>query len=139
MSTEKKRSLPQHRRYFAMIKAAYDQWPERHKFKPDSAEHLRKWLQCKARHRTVVEVETDQFDERVMAIIQAAVTAAMKATGGYAWVGVTHSGAAVLASKSIAIEELPHPAFCALNEAVEDIIRAETGLEPEQLLTERAA
>jgi len=139
MSNEKRRSLPQHNRYFALIRAAYDHWPEDHKFQPDNYQHLRKWLQCKAKHRTVVEVETEQFDERVMAIIQAAVTAAMKATGGYAWVGVTHSGAAVLASKSIAIEELPHQEFCALNDAVEGIIRAETGLEPEQLLTERAA
>lgn len=138
-SNSKRRSLPQHKRYFALIRAAYEHWPEKHKFQPDNEKHLRKWLQCKARHRTVVDVETEQFDERVMAIIQAAVTAAMKATGGYAWVGVTNSGAAVLASKSIAIEELPHHEFCELNNAVEDIIRAETGIEPEALLRERAA
>lgn len=141
MAEEKRRSLQQHRRYFALIKAAYEHWPERSRsrFRPDSEDHLRKWLQCKAGHRTLVEVDVPATDERTLAIVKTAVAAAMAATKDHAWV-TTHGGkVVVLASRSINFDTLPHKEFDALSRTVEDIIRAETGLEPEQLLTERAA
>ena len=42
------RSTPEHRRYFAMIKAAFDNWPSGHQFQPLDAAALRTFLQCRA-------------------------------------------------------------------------------------------
>lgn len=139
MAEEKRRSLLQHRRYFGLIGKAYEQWPERHSFQPKSEDHLRKWLQCKAGHRTVVEVEVPDVDEKALRVVKIAVAAAMAATKDYAWVVVQGGHISVVASRSINFDTLPHREFDALSRTVEDIIRAETGLEPEQLLTERAA
>ena len=42
----KSRSTPQHRRYFALIKAAFKHWPESHDIQFGSAEGLRDYLQA---------------------------------------------------------------------------------------------
>ncbi len=42
------RSTPEHRRYFAMIKAAFDNWPIGHQFQPLDSAALRTFLQCRA-------------------------------------------------------------------------------------------
>ena len=140
-SNGKRRSLQQHKRYFALMKAAFDQWPERSRsrFRPDSEDHLRKWLQCKAGHRTLVEVDVPATDPRTMEIVKTAVAAAMAATRDHAWVTQYNGKVAVVASKSINFETLSHRDFDALSRAVENIIKAETGIEPEALLRERAA
>jgi len=44
----KPRSTPQHRRFFALIKAAFKHWPEGHEVQCGSAEGLRDYLQIKA-------------------------------------------------------------------------------------------
>jgi hypothetical protein len=46
---------------------------------------------------------------------------------------------AVIKPKSIAWDRLGQREFSAVRSAVEDVIKAETGLEPDQLLRERAA
>lgn len=45
---QKRRSIPQHRRYFGMIRAAYENWPEGHPLKPIDAEQVRWYLQLRA-------------------------------------------------------------------------------------------
>ena len=45
---KRSRSLPQHRRLFAIIKAAHKHWPSDHPFQPLTAEGLRDYLQVKA-------------------------------------------------------------------------------------------
>lgn len=138
-SLEKPRSTPQHRRYFGLIRAAFLQWPEKHRFRPDSEEHLRKWLQCSAGYRNIVEVEVPDTDAKTLAIVKTAIAAAMAATKDHAWVDTRGGRVSVIASKSIRYDTLAHSDFDMLCREVEDIIRAETGLDPEQLLTERAA
>ena len=44
----KKRSSPQHRRFFALIKAAWKHWPSSHEVQAGSPEGLRDYLQIKA-------------------------------------------------------------------------------------------
>lgn len=45
---KKDRSTPEHRRYFAMIKAAFDNWPVSYDFQPLDAAALRTFLQMRA-------------------------------------------------------------------------------------------
>jgi hypothetical protein len=130
----KRRSIEQHRRYFAVIKHAFEHWPETHEFQPDSAEHLRKWLQVKAGYRTVQEIEVKRTDPQSLAIVHATLRAAMKATDDYSWI-VPHKGKLlVVASRSIAFDKIPHGEFCTLNNMVQEVIETETGIKIDQLM-----
>jgi hypothetical protein len=127
----KPRSVPQHRRYFGLIKAAHSHWPETHRFKPMSEEHLRKWLQAKAGYATVRTVDTAGMDTQ-SAIV--AVAAMLAAADPMHFTSVTGARFHVIESKSINFDTLPHLAACALFDAVADTIRAETGLDPDKIM-----
>jgi len=127
----KPRSVPQHRRYFALIKAAHSHWPETHRFKPMSEEHLRKWLQAKAGYATVRTVDTAGMDTQ-SAIV--AVAAMLAAADPMHFTSVTGARFHVIESKSINFDTLPHLAACALFDAVADTIKAETGLDPDKIM-----
>ena len=77
----KRRSVPQHRRYFALVRAAYYHWPEKHELKPQSEEHLRKWLQAKAGHRVVETVDTEGMtQEQSLALMVAHIVYSVRST-----------------------------------------------------------
>lgn len=59
--TAKKRSLPAHRRYFAMIGATFVNWPERHPYQPIDAEALRIYLQMEAGWATPVKKNGETY------------------------------------------------------------------------------
>ena len=126
------RSPEQHRRYFAFTKAAHQHWPESHEFQPDSADHLRKWLQIKAGYREVVEVDVQGMSPILAATVSEAV---MRAAKSYAFCRVHAGKLKVFRSKSIAFAELGSSPFTKLCEAVEAAVEAETGLKPDDLLT----
>lgn len=135
----KRRSIEQHRRYFALCKLAFDNWPETHDFQPDNVEHLRKWLQIKSGYRTAQEIEVARTDPQSLKIMEATLRAAMKATSDYAWT-VTHGKKLyVIASKSIAFDKISHGEFCTLNNLVQEVIEAETGISTDDLMREAAA
>jgi hypothetical protein len=127
----KPRSVPQHRRYFALIKAAYSHWPETHRFRPMSEEHLRKWLQAKAGYATVRTVDTAGMDTQ-SAIV--AVAAMLAAADPMHFTSVQGARFHVIESKSIDFDTLPHLAACALFDAVAEVIEAETGLKADQIM-----
>lgn len=127
----KPRSVPQHRRYFALIKAAHSHWPETHRFKPMSEEHLRKWVQAKAGYATVRTVDTAGMDTQ-SAIV--AVAAMLAAADPMHFTSVTGARFHVIESKSINFDTLPHLAACAAFDAVADTIKAETGLDPDKIM-----
>lgn len=132
----KPRSVDQNRRFFAVMKAVYDQWPESHRFQPDNSEHLRAWLLVRAGHHTVktfyLDGDTDQFAQ-VLPVIMASMT------GKHAWCRSRGNELHVCVPQSIAFDKLEHSAFCKLNDDVDEVIRIETGLDPEALLKEKAA
>lgn len=134
----KRRSVDQHRRYFAMCKLAFDNWPEAHEFQPDNAEHLRKWLLKEAGHRTVTEVRVSRTDPQSMKIARAAAEAAMDAVGDYCWVVPHNKKIYVVAAKSIAFEKCPHAEFLAVNEAVQTVLERELGVRIDDLMLEAA-
>lgn len=119
-----KRSLPQHRRFFGMIRAYFHHWPERHEFQPDNEEHLRAWALVKAKHRTVTEMTGNAK--------QCIVTGGSK----YNW-QIANDGRVWLVSPlSIAFDKLKHSEATALFEDVSGVLEFETGLDAEQLMKE---
>ena len=128
----KERSSAQHRRFFAVVKAAFDQWP---KDEIDSPEMLRAWLLVKVKHRSVNEI---QIAGEVDYPTVVALEAAMRAAGHYAWT-VEHDGRVhVLAAKSISYSKLPHREACGVFESVEAVICDVLGIQScDQLLKEK--
>lgn len=124
--------MPQHRRLFALVRAAYFHWPEQHPFfHPQSEEHLRKWLIAKAGHRATRSIDTSEMtpDQAV-----AAISAAMREAGPYAFTSNIGPVFYVMTANSISFEELTHKDACKLYDAMAEIIRMETGMDAEELL-----
>jgi hypothetical protein len=135
--TDSKRSVPHLRRYFALIRAAFHHWPEAHAVQFVTEEEFRKWVQMKAGHREVgARIPLIGLNkDRAVALAEAAIRAA----GSYA-VPVMHGNdLVVFVPKSIAFGKLSHLAACDLFNSVAEVITAETGLDCEQLLREKAA
>lgn len=141
-SEEKKgktRSVEQHRRYFGVLRATFLHWPESHPVQFSSEEECRKFLQMKAGHKTVSARIPIVGVSRERAVMLA--EASIRAAGSYA-VPIAHGGdLVVFVPKSIAFDKLSHLEFCRLSNQVEEVIKAETGLDPDSLLneTEKAA
>lgn len=136
----KHRSGPDHRRFFALIRKAFDQWPETHEFTPDNPEHLRAWLTCKAGYRDSTPIHLpEEATESMRVLFRLGLEAAIRAANGYAFVTPYRDAVAVHTPKSIAWDKLNQREFGALRTAVEDVIKAEIGLDADQLLEEQAA
>lgn len=127
----KPRSTEQHRRFFALIAAAFDQWPETCAFQPDNAEHLRAWLLVKAKHCTInTYYLPDDAGEyaRLIPIISASMFKQ------YSWARANGNELQVCVPSSIAYESLGHEAFCKLSDEVGAIIEEIIGVPAEKLL-----
>ncbi len=139
----KHRSLPDHRRFFALISAAHAQWPHDHDFKPDSVEHLRKWLITAAGHRDVVEIAVPETEDQpaLARLVALSMQSALEAAGAYAFVRPDPNGGrvAVYKPRSIAWDTITQREFSEIRSAVEDVIEREVGVSAEDLLREKAA
>lgn len=137
------RSLPDHRRFFAVIRATYHHWPESHEFQPDNEEHLRKWITAKAGYRDVVSipVEFAEGQPAMLKLVALTVEAAVRAADGYAFIVPYNGCLAVVKAKSIAWNKLDQKQFNEIRDAIEAVIESETGLKIDQILkeTEHAA
>jgi len=129
----KPRSIDQHRRFFAVIKATHDQWPESHPFQPDNTEHLRSWLLVRAGHHTVKTFHLDGDGDEFARLIPVIVATMLNK---HAWCRAHGQELHVCVPESIAFDKLDHKAFCILNDNVDEVIRIETGLDPDRLLRE---
>lgn len=132
----KARSIEQHRRLFAVMAATFTHWPERHPFQPQNAEHLRAWLLVKAKHSTIKTFYLDG-DAKEYARVIPIITASMM--GKHSWCRAEANALHVCVPESIAFDKCDHTKFCDLNNAIDEIIRAEIGLDPDHLLREKAA
>lgn len=130
IGAKKRRSLPDHRRLFALIKDAFDNWPEAHEFQPESPEHLRAWLVCKAGWREATAYDLgDKADAAVVAI---ALEAGIRAARGVGFVRVVGRSVAVITPKSMDFRAMGQHEFGLLRDAITDIIRAVTGIDAER-------
>lgn len=141
----KPRSLDQLRRFFGMLRAMKMHWPERAEFQPENEEHLRKWALVKAGHRETTDVPVEWAEDQpgLTKLASLAIEAAIQAAGTFAFVRPDSNGGRVrvFKAKSIAFAKLGQSEFSRLNDEVEAVYRAETGLNPDDVLkqTERAA
>jgi len=130
LAPRKRRSVPDHRRLFALIKQAFDNWPEAHDFQPENAEHLRAWLVCKAGWRETTSYDLgEKADADVVAL---ALQAGIKAAKGTGFVKVHGRGVAVITPKSMDFRSMGQAEFGLLRDAISDIIKSETGIDAER-------
>jgi hypothetical protein len=147
----KARSPSDHRRLFALINKAFLHWPHNHEFKPDSADHLRAYLQCRAGHCTstpvfVDDVDTSAFTKEQMDVafrlVAVAVASTVKAAleeGDYAFPRIRGLTAVVYRPRSIAWASLDQKAFGPIREAIETEIEIALGVKADELLKAEAA
>jgi hypothetical protein len=127
------RSPEQLRRYFAMLRAVHFNWPENHPRQFATVEELRAWVQMKAGHREVAgRMELGEDREHDMLLAEAMI----RAVRSNALPVIHDNTLVVFAPKSIAFSKLAHRDFCRLNDEVDEVIRTETGLDPQQCLEE---
>lgn len=136
----KSRSTADHRRFFAVIRAAFQNWPENHEFQPDDAEHLRAWLLCRAGYRdvTTIPVPSD-MPPSVVRLITLATEASIKAAKSkgaavHAFVRPGEHAVAVFSAKSIDFNTLDQREFGRVRDAVEAVIAAELHVTAADLL-----
>jgi len=126
------RSAAHHRLFFAYIGECYLNWPERHPFQPDNAEHLRAWLLVQAGHRDVTAYDWDSpaAAERLADLLDAELRKDRQ-KGVYAWVEVVDTQVRVVRPRTIRWAELPQAAFNAVSADVFEIGQAITGIAPQ--------
>lgn len=131
------RSIPQHKRFFGVLRAAFYHWPEQAQFQPESEEHLRAYLLVKTGHHTLHNV---QVNTSAIELVLTTVRAALRAAGSYAFCETDGNDIKIFKPKSIAFHKLSSRAFNELNQKVEEVYR-EFGIDPDAVLneTERAA
>lgn len=126
-------SDPMRRRFFAVVKAAYDHWPHNGEFIPDDSEHLRAWLLTKVGWRTSDEIPTRGIDpETVAAIAKAAILASRKRS----FVVAHNQRVYVLTPKSIQKSKSSHRELVSVFESVEHLIKDIIGVDADMLLLE---
>jgi hypothetical protein len=139
----KPRSTPQLRRYMALCRKAFENWPSGHPERPQGfvdAHECRKWLEMKAGYATFV-CEA-QFDgELPAAVMTAGMEAALRSVLVAATPRKTNRGRPVafpkihgdrmliFISQSVAYEEMTHKQFTDLATKVETLIYEHTGID----------
>lgn len=136
-NTKAPRSIDQHRRFFGLMKAAFHHWPENHERQFADETELRKFITMKAGHREIgARIPLTGIRKEVAVTL---VEAGIRASGTYATTAIHGSDLIVWKPKSINFKTLGHLPFCALNTAVDEILKAEIGLSGDELLREHEA
>jgi len=131
------RSLDQIRRYFAMLRSVYHHWPETHEHQFSDETEMRKWLQMKAGYRDIGAKIPLTGIPKAKAMFLA--EAAIRGAGSYAMPIIHGDTLVVFVPRSIAFHKMAHSDFCKLNNEIDEVITAETGLDPDQCLAEHRA
>ena len=137
-----RRSSPQHRRFFAMCRAAFFNWPEHPPsgFKPANEEHCRYWLEMRSGHFTVTtQARIASADpDKVFALMRAFMR---HSEDHKLFVELDGNLLIEKRTKSIDYNSLGPAEFGKLSDAVAEIIEQEIGIAAERLLreSERAA
>jgi hypothetical protein len=136
---EQPRSPKHHKRTFALISAAYRNWPKHHEFRPQSSDELRAWLVTKAgkefrlsRHFPLPEVITP----KAMAAFASLVIAEMS-RHEFSFLRTGESSVAVYWPKSMSWSKMDQKEFAPLAQAIAEIIETETGIKETALLPPR--
>ena len=137
------RSVPQHRRFFGVISAAYHQWPHDHSFQPDNSEHLRAYLLVAAGWKVQSEVRFSKGSPEAIEAAAITLRAMMKSLGKPVFVTIEMDKKKIIGAmpRSIAYmskQELGHFEACRIFGRVDEIICAALGVESTDKLLEEA-
>jgi len=130
----KPRSYDQHKRFFAMCEAAFQHWPEAHEEQFSNAEDCRKYLTMKAGWRDIASkvTLTGIREDKAILLATAVLSGLPKNIGARP---VLHKGQLIVwVPRSISYASMPHLEFCALSDAVAEVIEAETGIKIEEMM-----
>lgn len=142
---DKGRSVPDHRRLFGLIRAAFCQWSESYAFQPTCEDQLRAWALVQAGWTNVATVEIPAgyaASETERAIFRNAVEGACRVfggPGGYHELRVGDSSLEVVTAKSIAFATVGRREFNRIRESVEFVIEGALNVTADQLLKQQAA
>jgi len=135
------RNEARHKLFFAVLKPAFDQWPEQYEFQPENEEHLRAWLLTKAGHNTADNIETHEgIPESVIPALTIFINS--MATGKPRFLKRLPSGQLrIYKPKSIAYDKCDEATFKSLFDKCVEIIVSVVGVPIEELKrqNERAA
>ena len=133
-ANDKPRSLPQMRRFFGIIRAAFHHWPETAEVQFANEEEARKWLTMRAGWRDVgARIPLVGVKPEAAKMLAAAAIAGAKA---HAWPVVHKSELIVWIPRSIAFHSMGPQEFGQLSDAVSDVIKDMTGMDAETLMRE---
>ncbi len=123
VSTNAHRSLRHHRLFMAAIAQAWVNWPESHEFKPQSFDHLRAWLLCKARYCNITTHELDS--PHIAEVMVDVINQSLTQSSGYGFAVYSNNLVYVLTPKSIKWSKLPQKEFNKISQKVSDVLKAE--------------
>lgn len=141
----KPRSIDQHRRFYGLVKKAFEHWPEKSGFQPENEDHLRQWLICAAgpqwREFATQDVPPKLRNAELAPFVDKLAGSIRERTGRYPFPRLNDWTwkLTVYTARSIKFSEMPHLDFCALSNAVDEVIEAEMGVKPDDLLKAQAA
>ena len=128
------RSPPQHRRFFAVVAAAFDQWPHDHGFQPEDREHLRAYLLIMAGWKEQAEVHFSKGSPEAIEAAAITLKVMMKKLGKRVFANVDMDTKKIIGvmPRSIAYmtkKEMDHFEACRIFRRIDDIICATIGVE----------
>jgi hypothetical protein len=134
----KPRRAKHHRLFFAVIQAAFDNWPELHDEQFENADHLRAWLTVKAGYRDLFEekLEASEADPKRIAGFMGRAMIKIKSAGGYGFFINHKQWVVMFTPKSISWSKLSQDDFSPISDAVFQIIEQETCIPIEALKRE---
>jgi hypothetical protein len=130
------RSYQQHKRYFAVIRAAFFHWPEAHERQFANETALRKWLQMKAKHFTTKAMNMYGLSPKRAQLFAQEL---LDNSAPYSEAVLEGTRVIIMTPESINYDTLGHKEFCRLNEEVDAVIFAETGKTGDEYLREMEA
>ena len=121
---------------FAILEPALTQWPEDYEFQPQSTEHLRAWLLCKAHWAETRDLEIGG-PSKSHAI--RAVQYFMDSGKGWKFYKPTSKGIREYTPKSISFGKCREAEFKAVLNSITEILESIIGVPVEALIKERSA
>lgn len=130
------RSLPQHKRFFALIKQAYDNWPEAHERQFSGLDECRRWLTAKAGYYEVkAEIPLSGIKSELARIL---ADAAIQAAGGAGFPAVHKGVLKIITAASISFHKMGPQEFGQLCDDVVATIERESGIKFEEVTNEQS-
>jgi len=138
-TSDKPRSHPHTARFFVKLKLLFSNWPafnsetgELIQFQPDDPVQMRKKLQILAGYDQVARITIAETAAVAASVI--ATREALRVLGEYGEIEVDGNVITIRRSKSIRYEAMGAKAFTKLDQTINEVAYAMTGIDPEELI-----